>query len=47
VGYSAGPLWEGALSTLSMFADQAALVVIAGVSVIYVAYYLGALGQKG
>lgn len=47
VGYSAGPLWEGALSTLSMFADQAALVVIAGVSVIYVAYYLGAFGQKG
>ena len=47
VGYSAGPLWQSALGSLSMFADQAALVVIAGLSVLYVVYYLGLFGRKG
>jgi len=47
VGYTAGPLWQSALGSLSNFADQAALVVIAGVSVLYVAYYLGLFGRKG
>lgn len=47
VGYSAGPLWQKALGTLSMFADQAALVVVAGVSILYVAYYLRVFGRKG
>jgi membrane protein DedA with SNARE-associated domain len=39
-GYSAGPLWQSSLATLSKFADQAALVLIAGLSVLYVVYYL-------
>lgn len=47
VGYSAGPLWQSALGSLSAFADQAALVVIAAISVLYVAYYLGLLRRRG
>ncbi len=47
VGYSAGPLWDSALGSLSTYADQAALVVIAGVSILYVAYYFGVFGRKG
>lgn len=47
VGYSAGPLWDSALASLSTYADQAALAVVAGVSVLYVAYYLGVFGKKG
>jgi len=47
VGYSAGPLWQSALGSLSTFADQAALIVIAGVSILYVAYYLGLFSRKG
>lgn len=46
VGYSAGPLWQSALGTLSMFADQAALLLIAGLSVLYVAYYLGLFARN-
>jgi membrane protein DedA with SNARE-associated domain len=46
-GYSAGPLWASALGSVSMFANQAALVVIAGVSVLYVAYYFGIFARKG
>jgi membrane protein DedA with SNARE-associated domain len=47
VGYSAGPLWQSALGSFSAFADQAALVVIAALSVLYVVYYLGLFGRKG
>ena len=47
VGYSAGPLWQSALGSFSVFADQAALVLIAALSVLYVAYYLGVFGRKG
>jgi len=46
-GFSAGPLWQSSLNSLSAWATQAALVVIAVLSVIYVAYYLGAFGRKG
>jgi len=46
-GYSAGPLWNSSLNTLSGFASQAALLVVAGLSVLYVVYYLGLLGRKG
>ena len=47
VGYSAGPLWQSALGSFSVFATQAALALIAAVSVLYVAYYLGLFGRKG
>ncbi|HEV2389388.1 MAG TPA: DedA family protein [Nitrososphaerales archaeon] len=47
VGYSAGPLWQNMLGTISTFADQLALVVVAGVSILYVAYYLRVFGRKG
>jgi membrane protein DedA with SNARE-associated domain len=47
VGYSAGPLWQSALGSLSAFADQAVLVVVAGLSILYVAYYLRLFGHKG
>jgi membrane protein DedA with SNARE-associated domain len=46
LGYSAGPLWQSAMTSLSVFAGQAALVVVAGLSVLYVAYYLGLFGRK-
>jgi membrane protein DedA with SNARE-associated domain len=46
-GYSAGPLWQSSLATLSKFADQAALVAVASISVLYVVYYLGPFGRKG
>jgi len=46
-GFRAGPLWQTSLASLTSFADQAALVVIAGISILYVAYYLGAFGRKG
>jgi len=47
VGYSAGPLWQSALGSLSSFATQLALVTVAGVSVLYVIYYVGAVRGKG
>jgi membrane protein DedA with SNARE-associated domain len=47
LGYSAGPLWQSSLDSLSAVADQAALVVVAGLSVLYVVYYLGLFGRKG
>jgi membrane protein DedA with SNARE-associated domain len=47
VGYSAGPLWQSALDSLSLFAGQAALVVVAVLSVLYVVYFLGPFGRKG
>lgn len=46
VGYSAGPLWQGALGTFSMFANQVVLVAVAGLSILYVAYYLRVFGRK-
>jgi len=46
-GYSAGPLWQSSLNSLSAFAGQAALVLIAVLSVLYVVYYLGPFGSKG
>lgn len=47
LGFSAGALWQSALDSLSAVADQAALVIVAGVSVLYVVYYLRPLGRKG
>jgi membrane protein DedA with SNARE-associated domain len=47
VGFSAGQLWQSALGSVSAFADQAALVIIAGVSILYVAYYFGLYGRRG
>jgi membrane protein DedA with SNARE-associated domain len=47
VGYSAGPLWQSALGSLSRLAGQAALVLIAGASILYVVYYLRLSGRKG
>jgi membrane protein DedA with SNARE-associated domain len=46
-GYSAGPLWQSSLDSLSAFADQAALVIVAALSVLYVAYYVGPFGRRG
>jgi membrane protein DedA with SNARE-associated domain len=46
IGYSAGPLWQSASSSLSAFADQAALGIIALLCLLYVAYYLGAFGRR-
>jgi len=46
VGYTAGPLWQSALDSVSAFADQAALVVVAVLSVLYVAYYLRLVGSR-
>ncbi len=46
VGYSAGPLWKSATGALSASAAQIALFLIAGLSVLYVIYYLGPLGRK-
>ena len=46
IGYSAGPLWENALGSLSVLAGQAALVMVAGVSILYVVYYLRPSGRK-
>jgi len=46
-GYSAGPLWQSSLNSLSAFAGQAALIAIAVLSVLYVVYYLGPFGRKG
>lgn len=47
LGYSAGPLWQSALASLSAFADQVALLVVAAISILYVVYYLGPSGRKG
>jgi membrane protein DedA with SNARE-associated domain len=46
IGYSAGPLWQNALSSLGVLAGQAALVIVAAVSVLYVAYYLRLSGRR-
>jgi len=46
VGYSAGPLWQSSLNALSASATQAALVLVAVLSVLYVVYYLGPFGQR-
>ena len=46
VGYSAGPTWQSALGSLTVVADQLALVAIAGVSVLYVVYFLWSFGRK-
>jgi membrane protein DedA with SNARE-associated domain len=46
LGYSAGPLWQSAVNSLSAFANQAALVIIALLCAIYLAYYLGAFGRR-
>jgi len=47
IGFSAGPLWQSSLDSISASADQAALVVVAVLSVLYMAYYLGFIGRKG
>jgi len=39
VGYSAGPLWNIALSSVSLFLNQIIVFAISGVSVFYVVYY--------
>ena len=46
-GYSAGPLWQSSLNSLSAFAGQAALIAIAVLSVLYVVYYLGPFDRRG
>jgi membrane protein DedA with SNARE-associated domain len=46
VGFSAGPLWQSALGSLATFVDQAALVAVAGISVLYVAYFLIGKGKR-
>ncbi len=46
IGYSAGPLWQNALGSFSVLASQAALFIIAGVSVVYVVYYFRPSGRK-
>jgi membrane protein DedA with SNARE-associated domain len=46
IGYSAGPLWQKALGSLSVVASQVSLVVIAGGSIVYVAYYLRPADKK-
>jgi membrane protein DedA with SNARE-associated domain len=46
VGYSAGPLWQSALGSVTVFAEQVALVAIAGISVLYVAYYFWSSARK-
>lgn len=45
-GYSAGPLWQKASGSASALVGQAALVIIAAVSVTYLAYFLGAFSRK-
>jgi len=47
LGYSAGSLWRSSLDTFSTFADQAALVLVAVLSVLYVAYYFASSRHKG
>ena len=45
-GYAAGPLWQTALDSLSSFASELALVLIALLSVGYVVYYFGPFGRR-
>lgn len=47
LGYSAGSLWRSSLDSLSAFADQAALVLVAVLSVLYVGYYLASPRHSG
>lgn len=46
LGYSSGALWQSALGSLSASADQAALLLVAGLSILYVVYYLGPFGRE-
>jgi membrane protein DedA with SNARE-associated domain len=46
IGYSAGPLWQNALGSFSVVAGQAALAIVAGVSILYVVYYLRPSSRK-
>jgi membrane protein DedA with SNARE-associated domain len=46
IGYSAGPLWQNALGSISVLAGQAVLFIVAGISIIYVVYYLRPSGAK-
>jgi membrane protein DedA with SNARE-associated domain len=46
VGYSAGPLWQDALGSLGALASQAALYIVAGLSILYVVYYFLPSGRK-
>jgi membrane protein DedA with SNARE-associated domain len=46
IGYSAGPLWQNALGSLSVLAGQAALFIVAGVSILYVVYYIRPSGAR-
>ena len=46
VGYSAGPLWQSSLDSLSASAGTAALVIIAVLSLIYVVYYVGSFARR-
>jgi membrane protein DedA with SNARE-associated domain len=39
VGYSAGPLWKIALSSVSLFLNQIIVFVLLGISVAYIVYY--------
>jgi membrane protein DedA with SNARE-associated domain len=46
IGYTAGPLWQNATNSFSASAGQAALVIIAALSVLYVIYYFGPFARK-
>lgn len=46
IGFSAGPTWQSALGSLTVVADQLTLVAIAGVSVLYVIYFLWSSRRK-
>ena len=41
LGYSAGPLWQSAMASLSAVGAQIFLVAVAGLSLVYVVYYFG------
>ncbi len=45
LGYSAGPLWQSSLNSLSGLLGQALPFVVAGVSILYVVYYFGSRGE--
>lgn len=47
LGYSAGPLWQSALGSFSDVATQVGLVLVAGLSVAYLVYYLRLFGKEG
>ena len=41
LGYSAGPLWQSSLDSLSLLVGRALPFVVGGISILYVLYYFG------